>query len=322
MHGKDKPSNSNETVDPNKSEDPFEICKILKKKKESEVTKSDEPQFPPGFTPKVVELQFPPGFTPEVVEENVMEINPDDVVEDNVKEIGFEKNSKSKNSVVNNNERFSSGHIGSSFASKFKTSGSILDVMDEFITVGQTMGYNMEGCMKNIESIIGDFNEVCSEHERHGTVFHLNGANVFNNFIIMAVLVDLPLEGYSFTWSYKSASKMSKLDRFLITEVKDDKLKSNAINMFILSRLTDLDKIIDQGNCNKEFLKHFSNRFAAPLTPKLSFQSQFPNRVTPEQIDVLESIASYDEIKRAVWDCGINKSPGPDGFSFEFFRKY
>ncbi|GKB83006.1 RNA-directed DNA polymerase, eukaryota [Tanacetum coccineum] len=31
-------------------------------------------------------------------------------------------------------------------------------------------------------------------------------------------LIDLPLEGYSFTWAHKSASKISKLDRFLICE--------------------------------------------------------------------------------------------------------
>nr|GEW36181.1 hypothetical protein [Tanacetum cinerariifolium] len=38
---------------------------------------------------------------------------------------------------------------------------------------------------------------------------------------------------------------------------------------------------------------------------------------------LLESNASYDEIKKAVWDCGINKSSGgPDGFTFEFFQRY
>nr|GFB74734.1 RNA-directed DNA polymerase, eukaryota [Tanacetum cinerariifolium] len=31
---------------------------------------------------------------------------------------------------------------------------------------------------------------------------------------------------------------------------------------------------------------------------------------------------SRDEIRRAVWKCGENKSPGSDGYSFEFFRKY
>ncbi|GKC20761.1 hypothetical protein Tco_1022911, partial [Tanacetum coccineum] len=32
--------------------------------------------------------------------------------------------------------------------------GSILMLMDELVKVGQTMGYNMDGCMKNIEEII------------------------------------------------------------------------------------------------------------------------------------------------------------------------
>nr|GFB68207.1 RNA-directed DNA polymerase, eukaryota [Tanacetum cinerariifolium] len=31
---------------------------------------------------------------------------------------------------------------------------------------------------------------------------------------------------------------------------------------------------------------------------------------------------SRDEIRLAVWNCGENKSPGLDGYSFEFFRKY
>ncbi|GKC31884.1 hypothetical protein Tco_1039178, partial [Tanacetum coccineum] len=32
--------------------------------------------------------------------------------------------------------------------------GSILSLMDKLVKVGQTMGYNMDGCMKNIEEII------------------------------------------------------------------------------------------------------------------------------------------------------------------------
>nr|GFD35650.1 RNA-directed DNA polymerase, eukaryota, reverse transcriptase zinc-binding domain protein [Tanacetum cinerariifolium] len=41
-----------------------------------------------------------------------------------------------------------------------------------------------------------------------------------------------------------------------------------------------------------------------------------------DQADDLERGVSRDEIKRAVWNCGDNKSPGPDGFNFEFFKKY
>ncbi|GKD83864.1 hypothetical protein Tco_1350703 [Tanacetum coccineum] len=36
----------------------------------------------------------------------------------------------------------------------------------------------------------------------------------------------------------------------------------------------------------------------------------------------LECEVSKEEIKRAVWDCGTDKAPGPDGFSFGFYRKF
>ncbi|GJR87316.1 RNA-directed DNA polymerase, eukaryota [Tanacetum coccineum] len=36
----------------------------------------------------------------------------------------------------------------------------------------------------------------------------------------------------------------------------------------------------------------------------------------------LERMVSMEEVKRAVWDCGTDKSPGPDGFSFGFYRHF
>ncbi|GJY26291.1 RNA-directed DNA polymerase, eukaryota [Tanacetum coccineum] len=42
----------------------------------------------------------------------------------------------------------------------------------------------------------------------------------------------------------------------------------------------------------------------------------------PCRLDMLESPISRDEVRNAVWGCGENKSPGPDGFTFEFFRKF
>ncbi|GKE13982.1 nucleotide-binding alpha-beta plait domain-containing protein [Tanacetum coccineum] len=36
-----------------------------------------------------------------------------------------------------------------------RSGGSLLQVIDDLVKVGNTMGYNMEGCMKNIEDIIG-----------------------------------------------------------------------------------------------------------------------------------------------------------------------
>nr|GFD61678.1 RNA-directed DNA polymerase, eukaryota [Tanacetum cinerariifolium] len=45
----------------------------------------------------------------------------------------------------------------------------------------------------------------------------------------------------------------------------------------------------------------------------------FPYRLNDEQNSVLESPVTRDEIRIAVWGYGEDKSPGPDGFTFEFF---
>ncbi|GJZ03503.1 RNA-directed DNA polymerase, eukaryota [Tanacetum coccineum] len=66
--------------------------------------------------------------------------------------------------------------------------------------------------------LMGDFNEVRSERKRFGSVFNQQGATAFNQFISSSSLIDPPLDGYAFTWSHKNASKMSKLDRFLLSE--------------------------------------------------------------------------------------------------------
>nr|GEV10093.1 RNA-directed DNA polymerase, eukaryota [Tanacetum cinerariifolium] len=66
--------------------------------------------------------------------------------------------------------------------------------------------------------IMGGFNEVRSEHERRGSVFNVQSAVAFDNFIPLASLIDLPLDGYTYIWVHKSATKMSKLDRILISK--------------------------------------------------------------------------------------------------------
>nr|GEU97693.1 RNA-directed DNA polymerase, eukaryota [Tanacetum cinerariifolium] len=190
-------------------------------------TKSDEPKFPPGFT----------------LDNNDQEKN----VEENIKDTTERVQSLSnKLNDRCSNCGFSSQRSMNSHSQKSKVCRSILDLMDELVTVGQTMGYNMAGIWAPTSSklliisvyapqelngrrnlwdylrtfidrwegdivIMGDFNEVRSEHERHGAI-------AFNNFISSACLIDLPLEGYAFTCAHKSASKMSKLDRYFISE--------------------------------------------------------------------------------------------------------
>nr|GFA30431.1 RNA-directed DNA polymerase, eukaryota, reverse transcriptase zinc-binding domain protein [Tanacetum cinerariifolium] len=58
------------------------------------------------------------------------------------------------------------------------------------------------------------------------------------------------------------------------------------------------------------------------LANSIFFDFTFPIRLSSHQVQDFERTVTYEEVKRAVWDCGTNKSLGPDGFSFEFYRKY
>nr|GEW30844.1 RNA-directed DNA polymerase, eukaryota, reverse transcriptase zinc-binding domain protein [Tanacetum cinerariifolium]GEY15983.1 RNA-directed DNA polymerase, eukaryota, reverse transcriptase zinc-binding domain protein [Tanacetum cinerariifolium] len=55
---------------------------------------------------------------------------------------------------------------------------------------------------------------------------------------------------------------------------------------------------------------------------RVSFDMEFPNSLSRAQQEELESDVTREEIKRAVWDCGVDKSPGPDGFTFGFYRQF
>nr|GEW96418.1 RNA-directed DNA polymerase, eukaryota [Tanacetum cinerariifolium] len=273
----------------------------------------------------------------------------------------------------------------------------------------------------NRDSIImGDFNEVRSIDERRGSIFNPYSARRFDRFISNFGLVDVKLEGYAFTWSHPSASKMSKPDRFLISEGIlssfpsitaicldrhlsdhrpimlrevlldfeptpfrfyhswfdipgfDDMIKlawqsfshmdENRLIRF-KKKLQDL-KELDRGMISdasllrrlelkrkllnitemetkdkfKElklngrlrilvglkmlFLKHFETRFKEPDGHRFRLNFQFPKKLLQSQVKDLESHISRYEIRLAVWNCGDNKSPGPDGYTFEFFKKY
>ncbi|GJR77918.1 RNA-directed DNA polymerase, eukaryota [Tanacetum coccineum] len=65
--------------------------------------------------------------------------------------------------------------------------------------------------------IMGDFNEVRLKSDRFGCNYNPLGAKRFNEFIMGSGLVEVNLGGSHFTWCHKSAKKMSKLDRFLVT---------------------------------------------------------------------------------------------------------
>nr|GEX21456.1 transposon TX1 uncharacterized [Tanacetum cinerariifolium] len=121
-------------------------------------------------------------------------------------------------------------------------------------------------------------------------------------------------------------SKLSDIDKILDQGgVTDD---------ILLSRMEVLKQLHDDQSSNNhirfvisdlikhEFQSHFANRFQDPGSRRCSLNFLFSNRLSNDQILDLESSISNDEIRTAVWGCGVDKSPGPNGFTFEFFRKY
>ncbi|GKD19602.1 RNA-directed DNA polymerase, eukaryota, partial [Tanacetum coccineum] len=75
-------------------------------------------------------------------------------------------------------------------------------------------------------------------------------------------------------------------------------------------------------NVKYEFLDHFRRRFDKPSENRAMIDICFPKVLSIEQRDDLERMVTKEEVKQAVWDCGCDKSPGPDGFSFSFFRHF
>ncbi|GJT47679.1 nucleotide-binding alpha-beta plait domain-containing protein [Tanacetum coccineum] len=120
------------------SDDPFKIYELLNKEKE-DINKGPSHDS---------SLKYPPGFTPSV-----------DMEEQNKKsgeseKVSGERSHKGLKKGPNEDiaESICSGHFKKSELPR--TRGSILHLMEELVKVGQVMGYNMDGCTKNMEVII------------------------------------------------------------------------------------------------------------------------------------------------------------------------
>nr|GEX40459.1 nucleotide-binding alpha-beta plait domain-containing protein [Tanacetum cinerariifolium] len=225
----------------NHSRDPFSIYKLLKKKKdnvEKENNSKHSMKYPLGFTPKegtdVVGMHTEESRSDSIV--NLIDHNTEEVKNT------FSGNCPKKNSKEDVLNLVCSGYFKTSMVPR--TGGSILSLMDELVKVGQAIGYKMDGYMSCMTEIIESqgVKEVIQEgvwrqndndlliiavyapHDLKDKqmlwdyLTYEIGANVFNSFITNAGLKEVPLGGSSFTWCRKSATKMSKLDRFLISK--------------------------------------------------------------------------------------------------------
>ncbi|GLU18032.1 hypothetical protein SLE2022_343540 [Rubroshorea leprosula] len=78
--------------------------------------------------------------------------------------------------------------------------------------------YNLIRSKKGCWCLSGDYNSVRRTEERAGCKGESREMKEFDEFIMRAELIDLPLLGRKFTWYNSNGQQMSRIDRFLVSE--------------------------------------------------------------------------------------------------------
>nr|GEV01653.1 RNA-directed DNA polymerase, eukaryota, reverse transcriptase zinc-binding domain protein [Tanacetum cinerariifolium] len=99
--------------------------------------------------------------------------------------------------------------------------------------------------------------------------------------------------------------------------IVNKKIRQQAIKGVLID-----DEWIDNPDRVKgEFYNHFANIFSQPDWARIPLECNFLRILDSDLSRALEEEVSNEEIKKAVWDCGSDKSPGPYGFTFDFLLK-
>lgn len=72
----------------------------------------------------------------------------------------------------------------------------------------------------------------------------------------------------------------------------------------------------------EEFRVHYQSLFSKQIGPRPLPDPLHFSTLSDVQIHFLQAPFTREEIKKAVWDWGSSKAPGPDGFSFAFMKRY
>nr|GEV41026.1 reverse transcriptase domain-containing protein [Tanacetum cinerariifolium] len=119
---------------------------------------------------------------------------------------------------------------------------------------------------------------------------------------------------------------LSEVDKLIDQRKSDENTKyfhgimnKKRSQLAIRGTLSNGEWISEPHRVKNEYFTHFKKQFLPIQAPSICFDFTFPTRLSSDQVQDLERTITYEEVKRVAWDCGTNKSPGPDGFSFEFY---
>nr|GEV05024.1 RNA-directed DNA polymerase, eukaryota, reverse transcriptase zinc-binding domain protein [Tanacetum cinerariifolium] len=278
---------SNGVIGDQVSEYPFGFYGLLKNQQAKEVREpSPSMSHPHGFTPEVSEIR-------KDIENTVS------------KEFSPSVNAK----VMSNSQEIheeSNGDVASPYV--VHNGGSVLGLLEDMIRVGKVMGYSLEGFKKKLEDL---------------------------KLVIRRWVKDKKSKKFGARNSIKK--ELADIDKVLdLGDVSDVMLLRRDENSSFFHGIINKKRshlsirgvfvdglwVTNPDNVKDAFLKHFEDRFRKPVAHRLKLLGSFNKQLSPGQAAELDRCVSSEEIRMVVWSCGENKSPGPDGFTFEFFQKY
>nr|GEV63734.1 hypothetical protein [Tanacetum cinerariifolium] len=215
-----------------------------------------------------------------------------------------------------------------------KTGGSVLGVLEEVIRVGQEMGFSMERCEKDVENIIGNQgDETRFSREFRGilciwemSVFRKDHVTISDSFIaiygtwlpsnskLLLVSIYAPQQtAYKrVLWEYMSILLGRwNGDAILMGDFNElQDIKSREAADFIQKSKV---RWAIEGDENSKYFHEIINKKQSQLAIRGVF--------VDDQAEDLERLVTRDEIRRPVWSCGENKSPGSGWFHFRIFQE-
>ncbi|GJT59824.1 RNA-directed DNA polymerase, eukaryota, reverse transcriptase zinc-binding domain protein [Tanacetum coccineum] len=277
------------------SEDPFNIYSLLNKdkmKNNKEASTKESLEYPPGFTPRENDV--------ENVEMDNQKDNCDGEI-GNVNNISDEVNFSSGFNTYKKagGESMDSDHCRESEGSR--KGGSILMLMDElsaskmsklidFLHVRKLSAMNIE--------ILSKKNTCLDWHE--DKVRKLENRCRNRSSLILEMIIDKgDVSSDTLHKRAEVVKSIQEVDKLCAMEASQKAKIKWAI----------------EGDENSKYY-HDLNLFGRCLI--WSFLIHLNQCIQ----NVLEAEVSNEEIKKAVWDCGVDKSPGPDGFTFGFYKRF
>ncbi|GJW07652.1 RNA-directed DNA polymerase, eukaryota, reverse transcriptase zinc-binding domain protein [Tanacetum coccineum] len=180
--------------------------------------------------------------------------------------------------------------------------------------------------------IMGDFSEVREAGERYGSTFNNRQPDIFNEFFSNSSLIDIPLGVFPNVTRVILEKGIPDHRPILLKEFEVD-YGPTLFDSFIPGWRWK----IDQGSALEEDFIHRRDSIkiigdierlkAKDIAQKAKVKwaiedGDMPNHLSSGQSDYLENHFSRDENKRAIWDCGGDRAPGPNGFTFKFFTTF